>query len=285
VTGAEFEGVDLDLLADYVGGALTGTSDEERVAALVATDPAWRAAHELLEPGMSAVGADLRALGPEPMPDDLAARLDSLLREPGGAEPVPAKVVDLAKARRMRRWVAPIAVAAATVAFAGFGISQVAPLSSMNSTDSAASGAGSKGGIAPMVAAAPPPEAVLRTGTDYTGATLTSAGTGGTETAQTLGGGVPSTAAGSSDVGGAERSGRLDALGDTNVLAACLEAIAQENGGGAIVVELVDYARFEGTPALIVRFSAANGIWVWAVGPGCGTPGTGADPVEQLPVR
>ena len=29
MTGAEFSGVDIDLLADYIGGALEGTPDED----------------------------------------------------------------------------------------------------------------------------------------------------------------------------------------------------------------------------------------------------------------
>ena len=47
----------------------------------------------------------------------------------------------------------------------------------------------------------------------------------------------------------------------------------------------LDYATFEGAPALIVQFSAANGIRVWAVGPECGTRGAGAASLAQLPVR
>ena len=300
MTGAEFDGVDLDLLADYVGGALTGTPDEDRVAALLAGDPAWQTAYELLEPGMAAVGAALREVGPEPMPDDLAARLDAVLRAPmsavplpdaatadvdpsagpagaGRAEPVPAKVVDLGAARRLRRWAAPIAVAAAVVAFAGFGVSRVAI--SESAPDNTAPAAGRKVDAGATGAAAPPPEGVTRTGTDYTEATLAQAAAG-EAVAGTLGSRsqVPSAA-------GADPDRGLARLAGTDALAACLEAIARQNGGGAIVVEFVDYARFAGAPALVVRFSAANGIWVWAVGPECGATGMGADVVEQLPVR
>jgi hypothetical protein len=79
VTGGQFSGVDIDLLADYVGGALDGTPDETVVAGLVADDPAWRAAYEVLTGGMAAIGADLRLLGAadEPMPAELSARLDT----------------------------------------------------------------------------------------------------------------------------------------------------------------------------------------------------------------
>ncbi|MDI6099094.1 hypothetical protein QLQ12_10850 [Actinoplanes sp. NEAU-A12] len=304
MTGAEFDGVDLDLLADYVGGALTGTPDEERVAALLAEDPAWQAAHEVLEPGMIAVGAALGDLEPEPMPGDLAARLDALFRAPADSAPVtpvpsltlapaadtpaaleptpavPATVVDLGKARRLRRWAAPIAVAAAVVAFAGFGVSRLGTTSDTLTDSAAAPAAGKNAAAAPMVAVAPPPGAVARTGADYTEGTLPQAAAGEAATPRMFGSSEPSAVTGA-DTGG----DRLDVLGGTDALAACLQAIAEENSGGAIAVDFVDYARFEGAPALIVRFSAANGTWVWAVGPECGTPGTGADPVKRLPVR
>ena len=40
--------VDHDLLADYVGGALDGTPEQERIAGLIAASPEWgRAAEEL----------------------------------------------------------------------------------------------------------------------------------------------------------------------------------------------------------------------------------------------
>jgi hypothetical protein len=69
-----------------------------------------------------------------------------------------------------------------------------------------------------------------------------------------------------------------------DALMACLDAIGQANGAGTITVQSVDYARFEGNPALVVRFSAANGSWVWASGPACGAPGSGAATVASVPV-
>ncbi|MEV4275606.1 hypothetical protein [Actinoplanes xinjiangensis] len=278
MTGAEFEGVDIDLLADYVGGALDGTPDEERVAALVATDDAWRAAHEALEPGMIAVGAVLRELEPEPMPDDLAARLDTMFRaapsEEAAPEAVPAKVVDLDKARRRRRWVAPITVAAAVVAFAGFGVN--AFLAS-GAEDTASRAVDSE--AAPMAAGPAAGREVSRSGTDYTASTLTSVG-------QQLRN-APSSADGPQTASGTElqEASGLDRLTMPDAVAACLQEITRVNGGGVISVEFLDYARFNGDPALIVRFSAADGIWVWAVGPECGTPGAGADELERVPVR
>jgi hypothetical protein len=332
VTGAEFDGVDIDLLADYVGGALDGTADEERVAGLVATDETWRAAYEALEPGMIAVGAVLRELEPEPMPDELAARLDAMFRTPAStdttapvltdvtapglrgvtapastdatapaptgttapvsthatapvsgdtspdesAEPVPAKVVDFEKARRRRRWAAPIAVAAAVVAFAGFGVNSF--LISDPAEDSASGAAFSE--AAPMADAPASAGRVSRSGIDYTENTLAQATEGQMRSAA---GSVdePQIASGT-DLQGASP---LERLAMPDALAACLQEITRENGGGVISVEFLDYARFEGSPALIVRFSAANGTRVWAVGPDCGTPGAGADERKRLPVR
>ncbi|MFC4065997.1 hypothetical protein [Actinoplanes subglobosus] len=299
MTGAEFEGVDFDLLADYVGGALDGTPDEERVASLVATDETWRAAYEALEPGVIAVGAVLRELEPEPMPDDLAARLDAMFRVPvstdtlvsapadstaaavpdtsptESAEPVPAKVVDLDKARRRRRWAAPIAVAAGAVAFAALGVNSF--LTSDAAEDTAAGSGLSE--AAPM-ADRPVSGEMARSGIDYTESTLAQAAAGQMRTAA---GSVDSPqVAGQADL---YQAGRLDRLSAPDALAACVQEITRENGGGVLAVEFTDYARFEGNPALIVRFSAANGTWVWAVGPECGTPGAGADELKRLPVR
>lgn len=283
----EFEGVDVDLLADYVGGALDGTPDAERVAGLVATDETWRAAFEALEPGMIAVGAVLRELEPEPMPDDLAARLDTMFRVAGGATEqapasgesgpvvaVPAKVVDLDKARRRRRWVAPVTVAAAAVAFAGFGVN--AMLTSPKTADTAAGSVAAEN--APMSDQSTVGGDVLRSGTDYTSSTLAQA------TATEL------RSAGSAEVPQVTSANELsadslDRLNTPDAVDACVQEIARINGGGLISVEFVDYARFNGRPALIVRFVAADGTWVWAVGPSCGTPGAGADELERVPVR
>jgi negative regulator of sigma E activity len=291
VTGAEFEGVDIDLLADYVGGALDGTPDQERVAGLVATDDTWRTAYEALEPGMIAVGAMLRELEPEPMPDDLAARLDTLLGHAAPVEPasdsrapapasaesgpvvaVPSKVVDLDKARRRRRWVAPLTVAAAAVAFAGFGVNAL--LTSPSAEDSSAGMTSAEN--APMADSAAAAGEVTRSGIDYTERTLAQA----TATQLRSAGGSADSPQVSS--GQEFASPRLET---PDAVAACLQEITRVNGGGVISVEFMDYARFNGDPALIVRFFAANGTWVWAVGPDCGTPGAGADELERVPVR
>ena len=77
----QFGEVDLDLLADFLGGALEGTSDETAVARLIADDPAWARAHAALAPAVARTQASLASWGkqPEPMPSDVADRLSTAL--------------------------------------------------------------------------------------------------------------------------------------------------------------------------------------------------------------
>jgi hypothetical protein len=294
VTGAEFEGVDLDLLADYVGGALLGTPEEERVATLVAEDPAWQAAYQELAPAIAAVGATLLDLPPEPMPEDLAARLDAMFRATPevsageSAEPVPAKVLDLEKGRldraartgrrRAPRWAKPVAVAAGLVAFAGFGLNQLSSPAYDEAQSSTAAGTAADAEAATMVAAMP--DQILQSGTDYSWSSL------GTSARQGSAAKEPQIFMSSDAVTGPSAAGSaLARLLAPDLLLSCLEKIAAENAGGPLSVLFVDYATFEGAPALIVRFTAANGGWSWAVGPDCGTPEAGAAELAKVPVR
>ncbi|MFF5081925.1 hypothetical protein ACFY36_33155 [Actinoplanes sp. NPDC000266] len=278
MTGAaEFSGVDIDLLADYIGGALEGTPDESVVATLIADDPRWRSAYETLGGRMAMVGAELGRLAPEPMPSDLAARLDEAFSAPPRLELV-HDAGPVERKKRQRRWVTPIAIAAGVVAFVGFGLDYLAGRDSA-SDDSAASTAA--GGSAEQVPAASPP--TLSTGTDYTKATLAIAPS------------EPLSAASNPDeTFSAQKNGdraatatvpELARLVPLTALQECLDAIQRENAGGPIAVESVDYARFNGSPALVVRFTATNGLWAWASGPSCGTPAGDADTLAKLPVR
>jgi len=307
VTGAEFRGVDIDLLADYIGGALAGTPDESVVATLIADDPSWRSAYESLSGDMAAVEAELARFEAEPMPDDVVARLDAALAVAAakpqltlihgdGAQPV--------RAKRKLRWATPIAIAAGAVAFVGFGLDYLAGLehgaSDSASKTSAAGEAQSRqdNGQAPAVAGAQPdgtepyaaqprsapprsaqtnsdeakglPPQLLSTGMDYTATTLA-------EPAPR-----PLAASGSS---AAAAAGALGRLSTSVALQNCLDKIAEANGAGPITAQSVDYAKFEGKPAIVVRFTAKNGAWAWASGPACGTPDGGADTRAKVPVR
>ncbi|AEV89246.1 hypothetical protein ACWT_8237 [Actinoplanes sp. SE50] len=405
MTGADFHGVDIDLLADFVGGALDGTPDADRVAALLAADPAWQEAYELLAPEMATVGALLTGLPAEPMPVDVVARLDAALAEAtvgtgfnltdttgsanatpvdhattadstpadftttesatvegtvadrstttdsaiadritadrrtsvdstttdrageadattassptpvsgaprvegsgeaGGATDVHKSVVDLDERRRRgaKRWLriaAPIGVAAGAVAFFGYTAGQ-----QHSESDSAASKAAAGAADAMSPEGAP---AVLTSGLDYSLATLGQLPKRAIEPVEPHsdsglasglpGGGAIGASAGPSDRASTDAAANGPAAGDRwlgelarlrapQALQDCLDAIARENGGGWLTAESLDYARFNGKSALVVRFSAANGQWAWASGVNCGLPGGGADTLGSVPVR
>ncbi|GAA2844575.1 hypothetical protein Acy02nite_45630 [Actinoplanes cyaneus] len=328
MTGAEFHGVDIDLLADYVGGALDGTPEADRVAALIAGDPAWREAFEVLAPEMATVGALLGDLPAEPMPDDVVARLgaalsafpaggavtDAVPREPAepahsgvdavpgrsaepvhsgvdamsgrSAEPAPGNadavsrtVVDLDERRRKRgnrgwgRLVAPIGIAAAVAGLAGYGLFASTDAAQEDKASTAAAGAPE-----PMLAASMP--APTTSGLDYTLGTL------GQSVMNADAAGTPKSLPELSgpELSGPESTG-LERLTAPGALGDCLAEIARENAGGRMTVTSIDYARFEGEPALVVRFAASNGEWAWASGADCGLPGGGADTLGSVPVR
>jgi anti-sigma factor RsiW len=312
MTSEEFSGVDIDLLADYVGGALSD-DDEATVARLIADDPRWQEAYETIAPGMASVQASLREFESEPMPADVVARLDAALASPI-AEPTPidpALVTPVephlepvrsgdrhltvvpgdssrpVRRRRKWRWAAPIAAAAGVLAFAGVGIDYLAGDSTQSTADSSA-GAGSAAENAPMIASdsagglvtAPGDEQILASGTNYVRATLgTRAGQMAPAPAES-GEARKSSSLGNDGVAPSQ----LQRLRVRAALMACLESIARENNGGPITVETVDYARFQGSPAVVVHFSAGGQSWAWASGPACGTPVAGADRLLRVRV-
>ncbi|WP_030440853.1 hypothetical protein [Actinoplanes subtropicus] len=297
MTGAEFHGVDVDLLADYIGGALDGTPDESVVATLIADDPAWRSAYESLSGDVASVVAELGRFEPEPMPAEVADRLEAALTE-AAARPqltlVRGNDAPPVQEKRKLRWVTPIAIAAGTVAFVGFGLDYLAgqekgvSSSSSGSADSAAR-AQRDLGQEPMLsgsarsdayagqsdtaegkAAAPPQQ--LTSGTNYTRATLAEL--------------APRPMAASTATAPAPAAASAPRwLNMTATLEQCLDQIDKANGAGQFRAETVDYAKFDGKPAIVVRFTAANGSWAWASGPACGTPDGGADTLDKVPVR
>jgi hypothetical protein len=315
VTGAEFRGVDIDLLADYIGGVLVGTPDESVVATLIADDLAWRSAYESLGGGMATVGAELGRFAAEPMPDDVAARLEaafatapsplSLVRDPepdgDGAPDVPLEDAPKrergagARPKRSLRWVTPIAIAAGMVAFVGFGLDYLAGREGSRSDDTLSStaaggyaesqsrsdsGSAALSGpqadtesVTPKLEAPPSPQ-IIASGTDYTKATLADAVV------------KPMAQSGAPDRPTAAASGPLHRLSTAAGLQDCLDMIAAANGGGHLEAQSVDFARYEGEPAIVVRFTATDGkTWAMASGPSCGTPSGGADTLAKVPVR
>ncbi|MFY1618498.1 hypothetical protein [Micromonospora sp. WMMD736] len=313
MTAEEFREVDADLLADYLGGALDGTPQQARIARLVAADPAWAEAYALLAAAVTQVRSDLtRWAEPAPeLPPAVAERIAAALvaadTPPSSATgspetPAPATPVTVpaqggrrpttslpaesgrgptGPGRRPRRWVraaAPVAIAAAAVVSVGLGLGHL-------STNTADTGAVERPVNAPAGIAAGgtvrTSGPALHSGVDYSPQTL---------------GGTPSPASpllGSSDSGPGEQPGadaggdrrpasngsnQLARLSDEAALTACLSSVAAEHGSGPLVVEMIDYARFQGEQALVIRFTDPTGArWAWVSGAECGVPGSGSD--------
>jgi hypothetical protein len=329
VSEAGFGGVDLDRLADYVGGALDGTPDAAVVADLVATDARWADAYAALTAADAAVRADLAELAavPEPMPADVAARLAGALgtappersaldpiARPAGAAPRAAGEADrdagpvgtgprrgrspagpvgayppagrpgraaAARRRRTTRLAMTLATAAAVVVCAVGGLALVDKVLrpgtggvSSFGRDSTAAQPG--GAAAPQYApSGPPAPRLLASGTDYQPGTVGSLLTG--RTAQpSLRGAEPTKGAANSapDAGTESAPSDLRRLSEPTALAACLAAVVRQYGG---TVTVVDYARFQGTAALVILVTGASGDpnrqWVVVVGAACGAGG------------
>ncbi|MGC4852164.1 hypothetical protein ACLQ24_01915 [Micromonospora sp. DT4] len=315
MTTEEFREVDADLLADYLGGALDGTPQQAQVARLVAADPAWAEAYALLAPAVTQVRTDLaRWAEPAPgLPSAVAERIaaalaaadspaDDAIGSPevaaatpvtvpaqGGRRPTSPSPAESGRGgstgpgRRQRRWVrnaAPVTVAAAAVVVValGLGLNRL-------SIDTADTGAMDRPASAPEGIAAGgtvrTSGPTLHSRTDYTPQNL-----GGTPSPPSPMLGASSSGPGEQpgvDAGGDRRpapngSNQLARLTDEAALTACLASVAAEHGSGPLVVEVIDYARFQGEQALVIRFTDAAGArWAWVSGAECGVPGSGSD--------
>lgn len=206
------------------------------------------------------------------------------------------------RARRLK-WAAPIGIAAGLVAFLGFGIQQFGAAESQESATSAGGAADQSAPEADHALALPAgPGQVLTSGTDYNRQTLAQAAVramaapaegdqSGSATPQPLTAlpdtresGAQGKAAKPSAGAMADPNDPLNRLKMQEPLLACLDAISGLNGAGPITAQSIDYARYDGAPALIVQFTAGNGGWVWAAGADCGTPGSGADKLGSAKV-
>lgn len=310
MTGTDFEDVDLDRLADYISGALDGTPDAAAVADLIATDPRWTRAHAALVAADALVRADLAALAdrPEPMPDDVMARLDAAFAAeppPAGATPdqkpqlsvLPGGRATATPSAPRRRWRSVVGVAAAIVIL-GIGAITLAPRLSQNSTSTASrSDAGksvSEGAGAPQ-AAGPGPSSSYAYGTSGSPGINASGSNYTAESLSVLGGAAGPAIAGQGDSAKSNRPNALEApsqpavpitavpealrpLTQPDARDSCVKAILKEYGGTAT---LLDYAQYQSSPALVVVIDGAHGVpgrkWVVVVGPKCGTGGAIAD--------
>jgi hypothetical protein len=137
---------------------------------------------------------------------------------------------------------------------------------------------------APSAAAAPIEPVFLASGSDYSMTTLgqlsaprpafeASDGVSAQDTAKRGIGPVPQSV----------RKGAptpLARLLDRAALSACLDAIRAINPGSVVAV---DYARFAGSPALVVLVQQGNTSTVVAVGPDCGRSGADQKGTAQVP--
>ena len=315
--------VDLDRLADYVGGALDGTRDAATVAHLVATDPDWSHAYAEFVVADAAVRADLSVLAhaAEPMPAAVAARITAALaglpavdgpaddgpvhspshsgslheaaptaRRPGGRPPSgrPANRVD----RRRRRWISGLSVAAAIVVFGVVGSVAVPTMFGHELRDRTTSregaptaGKAADAGSGAAVASGP---TLLESGRDYDPRSVS--GFLSTQPRLSLTG--PSAAAedgpGAAPPPARAQTQTLDGLGRLHDPAArtiCLDAITRTYGGRPTIV---DYARFQGAPALVVvqvgAFDIPGRQWVVVVGARCGEGSVGSNELYNGPV-
>ncbi|NUR51628.1 MAG: hypothetical protein HOV71_26185 [Hamadaea sp.] len=286
---------DLDLLADYVGGALDGTPEADQVSERIRTDITWAAAHAELIAATDDVQGRLRGLAAEPetMPDDVWGRLEAaLLAAPpiGAPDPTaPTRPIDNRPAdnraadnrpggragSRRRRW-APVLVGIVILAALGLGISALRPL-----TDSATdSGGGNEVASAPNSATIA--TARFATGRDYSATTLvlaTDFGNANTLSSRSAASGGDQEKASSAPAPFSSFASpvpdQLSRLLDEGTLSRCLTLLRGTGLPGDVVG--VDYARYAGSAALIVVTRTADDArWVAVAGPDCGT-GNDAD--------
>jgi hypothetical protein len=284
---------DLDLLAEYVGGALDGTPDEERVGERIRTDAEWAEAYADLVAAFDAVSGDLHAYGsaPEPMPADVWDRLEAALSSvPTASEPPPA-YGDHSKASpdftaprdnrppsrsvRKRRRVATPVLAAVAVLFAlslGIfvvkGLPQLADGGSSENSGTAADAppAYTSAGGAPILQRA--------SGRDYTDENLVLATDFGSTflSQRATTGQQPQDAAKSLRTESSYASAvppQLLPLTQTDRLAACLTQVARIMQGQVLGV---DYALYQHQPAaMIVVRTPDDARWVGVVGADCGS--------------
>ncbi|MDG4806907.1 hypothetical protein O7634_09095 [Micromonospora sp. WMMD1120] len=321
MTAEGFREVDDGLLADYLGGALEGTPQQEEITRLVSTDPAWAEAYALLAPALTAIRADLaRWAEPSPeMPQEIVDRLSAALAaerattdtaatprtEPSAESPTPLVVpaqggagrrpaaatpagserpASTGPGRRRRGWArrgVPVAAAALVVVAASLGLGQ---LSTRTSDDSGTVSTLDQPVVpegAPAAGTARTTGPALRSGTNYTPETL--GGVRGepgatSRTTADASGGQPRVEAEGGRRPSPDGTDQLIRLTDEAALTTCLAAVAAEHGSAPLVVEVIDYARFEGEHALVIRFTDAAGArWAWVSGAECGVPGSGAD--------
>ncbi|MBB5871000.1 hypothetical protein F4553_004379 [Allocatelliglobosispora scoriae] len=264
---------ELELLADYVGGALDGTPEAAEVTRKIRDNAAWAEAHSQLTAALRLVDEQLTEVArtAEPMPDDVWSRLEAALGGPASiAEapveqpmapdakrpwipPAPPPIPPMREPSRRWRWLAPLGVAASVLAC--FGIGSMVFQSKNAADDMSAEGAKS---VTPDSALLAGSVLKLASGRDYTPATLAVL-----TDEQAL-------AAAPRDFDN-PAGGPLARLSAADALNACLQALTLITPGTPTAV---DFAEYQGSAALIVVvMKAGGGKWVAVAGPQCGTGG------------
>jgi hypothetical protein len=286
---SSFGPVDLDRLADYAAGVLDPTAAAE-VERHVRTDDRWARALEALQVADEAVRAKLHDLAtshPARMPADVAGRIEDALREIAPE----SSVISLATARTKRqvghrRFVTGIMAAAATLVLVLCGITFVR--GGPTQYNSGTSGGAPQAEQGDRGAAPPPPAAgdsgaladasvlVFSSGANYTPQALQNLiDPTGPRVALSTSAGEKVEPDAIREYSVPERVAQaapspLTRLTEKTALSACLAAIRVKYPG---VPTLIDYARYEGRPALIVSVRADRSTTVVAVGGGCGVLG------------
>lgn len=274
--------VDLDRLAEYAAGLLdpAQSADVER---LVTTEPAWADTLAALTAAQPLVRDALAALTSPPVPDDVAARLEAAIPAPAAGLAAGADVVRLSERRggaRRAGGLSPWTRAAATVTAFAAGIAVcIGGLQLVRGHSTASDSSATGGNLQPNrpdAAAAPSTPMILTSGRNYTQQTVTSVGPTYSPSGEQHGmaeQGNPTGAATPKDLQ------RLTAASD---LRTCLGMVTAAHGGAARVV---DYAQYQGQPALVVVLSGAGTGEVVVVGPRCGLPGSGTDQLYATSLR
>ncbi|MBX6749630.1 MAG: hypothetical protein IRY85_08150 [Micromonosporaceae bacterium] len=297
---------ELDRLADYTAGALSGAEADE-VARLISTDDRWAAAHAELLAAQPAVSAALRSAAETPvtMPAEVAARLDAALADarsdrpasggpsrphrtspsstgpsstgPSGTRP-PGTRPRRVRPGRPRRVPALLRIAAGVLVLAAMGgLGTLALRGVTNGVRSATdagevmSGPGNESAEAPVVASDAGTR-ILASGTDYTSASLPNLVHEGAAVAPKPSGGLDV------DMNRLTVEDSLTDVATPDGLARCLTTLRSAYPG---MVTVVDFARFEGEPAVVVVVQDGAAITVVALGARCGTDG----PDELASVR
>jgi hypothetical protein len=297
---------ELDQLADFTAGVLD-PADHEHVAHLIATDERWAVAHTALVRAEQSVRSDLRSMaGPIAMPADVKARLDAAMGSPdrlhterswaahsaSASDAADRSVVALPTQRSGRPrhgqerspWrraglvVVGVAAAAALVGGVGLVTDYLRSSARYGSSMSAPAAEPQARGAAPSLPGGP---VTLTTGRDYQPNTLDqlaraygAAPPGAAAPEPTSGARSNGTSSNDSALQAPGNAGKaapdLSRLTNPDALRGCLAAIQPAHPGTPTVV---DFAAFEGSPAVIVVIGQPARSVIVVVGPACGLAG------------